>query len=311
MSIEVATTREELASSLALLDGRVGLVMTMGALHEGHISLVHQIKQLVDHVVVSIFVNPTQFAPGEDFDAYPRTLESDLEKLAEEGGVDLVFAPATDDVMYPQPVQFTLDPGPIAKVLEGATRPTHFQGVALVVTKVFGLVRPDVAIFGQKDAQQLAMLRLLVRDLDLPVEIIQGAIVREDDGLAMSSRNRYLSADEREQALALSRSVEAGRIAGESGADGAGVIAATRAVLDAEPGVDVDYVALRSVHDFSDLAGWTPGDAPTGAFVLVAAKVGKTRLIDNAVVSLGGSADGTVGGSTNTAETDTAEEASR
>ena len=162
-------TRAELADALSRLPGTKALVMTMGALHSGHLQLVREARELADHVIVTIFVNPTQFAPGEDFDAYPRTLDADMDAL-ETVGADLVWAPAPQDV-YPTPATVTIDPGPIARVLEGKTRPTHFAGVALVCTKVVNLVRPDVALYGQKDAQQLAVLRTVFAQLDIPVRV--------------------------------------------------------------------------------------------------------------------------------------------
>ncbi len=301
----VARTRAELADALAPLTGTRALVMTMGALHAGHLSLVRRARELADHVVVSIFVNPTQFAPGEDFDAYPRTLDADLEALSSVGA-DVVFAPA-DAEMYPAPASFTLDPGPIARVLEGATRPTHLAGVALIVTKVLHLVRPDVALFGQKDAQQLAMVRLLARDLDLPVRIEGVPIARAEDGVALSSRNRYLSGPERVHARALSRALREGTRLADEGGPASAVAAAARSVLAAEPGVDIDYVALADADTFAVrgvLHGGVdggPADATSHhtrnaqafddaaaagrpAFLLLAARVGATRLIDNAVL---------------------------
>ena len=188
-------TRAQLAEALAKLPGTKALVMTMGALHNGHLQLVREARQLADHVIVTIFVNPTQFAPSEDYDAYPRTLDADMDAL-ETVGADLVWAPAPQDV-YPTPATVTIDPGPIARVLEGKTRPTHFAGVALVCTKVVNLVRPDVALYGQKDAQQLAVLRTVFTQLDIPVRVHPVPIVRAEDGVALSSRNQYLSDDER------------------------------------------------------------------------------------------------------------------
>jgi pantoate--beta-alanine ligase len=283
----VAHTRAELARALSAQAGSRALVMTMGALHEGHLSLVRRARELADHVVVSIFVNPAQFAPGEDYDAYPRSLDADLAALRTVGA-EVVFAPQPGEV-YPVPTSFTLDPGPIARVLEGATRPTHLAGVALIVAKVLNLVRPDVALFGQKDAQQLAMVRLLVRDLDLPVRIEGVPISRDTDGVARSSRNQYLSADERVHARALSRALREGtRIADEGGAASA-VAAAARRVLAAEPDVGVDYVALADADTF-EVRGQGDDAAAAGrpAYLLVAARVGATRLIDNTIVTPGG-----------------------
>lgn len=293
MTPVLARTRDELAVALDALPGPRALVMTMGALHEGHLQLVRRAQELADHVIVSIFVNPTQFAPGEDYDIYPRTLDADMAALADIG-CDLVWAPAPDEV-YPEPVAVSIDPGPVAKVLEGVTRPTHFAGVALVCTKVVGLVRPDVAVYGEKDFQQLAVLRTVFRQLDIPVRVEGVPIVRDEDGVALSSRNRYLSEEERVRARDLSRGLEAGRGAASRGASARQVVAAVVAVLDAAGGIDIDYVALVDEGTVDILAG-TPGvdlvspeDARPATMVagaracrlLVAAKVGTTRLIDN------------------------------
>ena len=278
----VVATRADLKAARADLSGTVALVMTMGALHEGHLSLVRRAHELADHVVVSIFVNPTQFAPGEDFDRYPRTLDADLAALGTVGA-DLVFTPQPDEV-YLTPAQFTLDPGPIAQDLEGQTRPTHLAGVALVVTKVMNLVRPDFALFGQKDAQQLAMVRLLVKDTDLPVQIVSVPISRDTDGVARSSRNAYLSPDERSHAQALSRALQVGATAVRSGSPLTQAVADVETTLQAEPGVQVDYVAARSVNDWALVDDRTP--AGTQVYLLVAAYVGSTRLIDNTVVTI-------------------------
>ncbi|WP_353065205.1 pantoate--beta-alanine ligase [Arcanobacterium hippocoleae] len=213
--MKLVQTKIALRESRAELSGSVALVMTMGALHAGHLSLVKAAKAAADHVIVSIFVNPLQFAPNEDFAAYPRTLDADLSLLAPEG-VDLVYAPDEADV-YPRTPLVRIDPGPVAKILEGKTRPTHFAGVLQIVHKVFQLTTPDLAFFGQKDAQQLALIRTMVADLDLPLEICAVPIKREADGLAMSSRNSYLSPQERVDALALSRSLAAGAVEAAAG----------------------------------------------------------------------------------------------
>lgn len=293
------------------------VVMTMGALHQGHFDLVAEAARRVGAdgtVVVTIFVNPLQFAAGEDLDAYPRTLEADVEGLTaalrapgEDGlavGRLIVFAPAPE-VMYPNgEPSVRLDPGPIATVLEGATRPTHFAGVLQVVLTLVHLTRPRWALFGRKDAQQLALVRAMVRDLAVPVEIVPVDIRREPDGLAMSSRNAYLSAREREQALALSRALAAGREAARAGADAAGVRTAALEVLEKAPGVEVDYAAVVDPDSFVDLSGaglGLPGGSvqsagavvpaepsqPVGPVLLaLAARVGTTRLIDNALIDL-------------------------
>lgn len=278
--VTVVRDPRSLRRALAAQHGRRGLVMTMGALHEGHLGLVREARRHADHVVVTIFVNPAQFGPGEDYERYPRDLDADVAALRTVGA-DVVYAPRPAAV-YPVPPQVSLDPGPIAGVLEGATRPTHFAGVALVVTKMLNLIRPDVAVFGQKDAQQLAVVRRLVADLDMGVRIIGAPISRESDGLARSSRNVYLLGEERGHALALSRALRAGAVAAYEGAGTRGVVEVARSVLEAEQGVDVDYVALVDPATFEPL---TRRAEP--ALLLVAAKVGPTRLIDNAEVSWG------------------------
>jgi pantoate--beta-alanine ligase len=282
----LAHTRAELADLLApsrRTGARVGFVPTMGALHEGHASLMRVARRAVADgpVVVSIFVNPLQFGAGEDLDRYPRTLEADL-KLCEREGVDIVFAPAVDEV-YPggEPV-VTVEPGPLATVLEGASRPGHFRGVLTVVAKLFGLVRPDVAVFGEKDFQQLALIRRMVADLCLGVEIVGAETQREPDGLALSSRNQYLQGEQRVQATALSRALRAAVGAAPDGVDAA--LGAARAVLGAADGVAVDYLAVTA-PDLTDLP--TPAPPGTEARVLVAARVGTTRLIDNLPLVLG------------------------
>ncbi len=260
------------------------VVMTMGALHAGHLSLVRTAKELADTVVVTIFVNPLQFGPGEDLDRYPRDLAADLRLLSGPGLLgadDVVFAP-TPEVMYPngEPA-VRVSAGSIGGVLEGAVRPGHFDGVLTVVLKLMHLTRPDVALFGRKDAQQLAAVRAMVRDLDVPVQVRGVPIVRDDDGLALSSRNAYLSAEDRVRALALSRSLTAGAEAAARGAGPDEVRAAARAVLDAA--VDgVDYVALLDPDTFAELS---TGAVGTG-LLAVAARVGGTRLIDNTDVEL-------------------------
>lgn len=279
----LAPTREELAGLLARHDGPVGFVPTMGALHEGHASLVRVARERVGSgpVVVSIFVNPLQFGPGEDLDRYPRTLEADLEICAREG-VDIVFAPSVDEVYPGGEPQVTIRPGPLAEVLEGKVRPGHFRGVLTVVAKLFGLVRPDVAVFGQKDYQQLALIRRMVLDLNMGVEVVGAETVREADGLALSSRNRYLDAEQREHATALNRVLRAAQDNARYGAEGA--LAAARAELRAAQGVDLDYLVITD-PDLGEL----PSDVPPGteARALIAARVGTTRLIDNLPLTIG------------------------
>lgn len=262
--------------------GRVALVPTMGALHHGHRSLMAAAREQAGTVVVSVFVNPLQFGPGEDFDRYPRTLETDLAVCAEEG-VDVVFAPAAE-TMYPGEQIVTVCPGSMGRRLEGEFRPGFFEGVLTVVGKLFHLVRPDVAVFGQKDAQQIAMVRRMVRDLCMPVDIVGVPTVRDADGLAASSRNAYLSPEERTSALALSAALLAGADAALTGP--AGILGAARAVLDeaasATPPVVVDYLALVDPGTFAEVAGGYRGEA----VLAVAARVGKTRLIDNVPLNL-------------------------
>ncbi|MEU8341881.1 pantoate--beta-alanine ligase [Spirillospora sp. NPDC048832] len=277
----IARTREELAAARARIEGTLAFVPTMGALHEGHVSLMREARRNADTVAVSIFVNPLQFGPGEDFDRYPRTFEADIEACAGEG-VDLVFAPDRD-VMYPDEPQVTIKSGPMGEVVEGAARPGHFDGMLTVVLKLLNLVRPDVAVFGEKDAQQLAMIRRMVADLNVPVRIIGGATVREPDGLALSSRNRYLSEPERRTALALSRALRAGA---EAAADGPeAVLGAAGAVLDkaatADPPLALDYLVLVDPATFTPAAGGGP------AVLAVAGRVGATHLIDNVHLQLG------------------------
>lgn len=283
----LAHTRAELLDLLSPARGagrRVGFVPTMGALHAGHAALMDTARAEVGDgpVVASIFVNPLQFGVGEDLDRYPRTLDADLEVCAAHG-VDVVFAPTVEEV-YPGSTstvlepRVTLDPGPLATILEGASRPTHFRGVLIVVAKLFGLVRPDVAVFGQKDYQQLALVRRMADDLCLGVQVVGAETVREADGLALSSRNRYLDPLQREQATALSRTLHRAQESAAYGADSA--LAAARAELRASEGVDLDYLVVTG----TDL-----GPAPeTGeARILIAARVGETRLIDNMPLQLG------------------------
>jgi pantoate--beta-alanine ligase len=254
----------------------VAFVPTMGALHEGHLSLVRRAHEAADLVVVSIFVNPLQFGPAEDFEAYPRDEGRDV-ALVEAEGVNLVFLPAVEQ-MYPAGAVTTVHvDGPLASTLEGAARPGHFDGVATVVSKLLNVVDPDVAVFGQKDAQQVAVVRRMVRDLSYRTEIVVGATVREDDGLAASSRNAYLSGDEREHATALYRALAAGEEVCRS--DGpAAAEAEMTAILDAADGVERDYAAAVDPYSFEP-----PAD---GGLVLlaVAARVGRTRLIDNVLL---------------------------
>lgn len=303
MLLSLAHTREELAAAIAANESNLAVVMTMGALHEGHLDLLRRAGALVGAggtVVVTIFVNPLQFAPGEDLDAYPRDLEGDVEKLRTVAENELqlsqlvVFAP-TPEVIYPSGTpQVTINPGPIATVLEGATRPTHFGGVCQVVLNLMHLTRPTWALFGRKDAQQLAIVRAMVRDLAVPLSIEPVDIRRESDGLAMSSRNAYLTPTQRQQALALSQALKAGIAAAENGGDGAAVRQAALAYLANADGVEVDYVAVVGADSFVDLAGAGLGLDPQKyqpvagepTLLALAAKVGSTRLIDNTLITL-------------------------
>ncbi|MDD7812681.1 pantoate--beta-alanine ligase [Mycobacterium sp. CSUR Q5927] len=256
---------------------RVMLVPTMGALHDGHLALVRAARKVPGSVVVvSIFVNPLQFGAGEDLEAYPRTLEDDLALLRGEG-VELAFTPAAG-AMYPDGPRTAVHPGPLGAELEGAARPTHFAGMLTVVGKLLSIVRPDRVFFGEKDYQQLVLVRQMVADLNLDVTVVGVPTAREPDGLAMSSRNRYLDPVQREAAAALSAALAAAEHAASAGA--AAALDAATAVLSAVPGVDVDYVQVRGV----DL-GPVPDEGP--ARLLIAARVGTTRLIDNAAITLG------------------------
>ncbi|MEV4115945.1 pantoate--beta-alanine ligase [Nonomuraea sp. NPDC049695] len=275
MELIVARGRDDLVK--ARRGGEVALVPTMGALHEGHRSLIRQARARADQVVVSIFVNPLQFGPSEDFSRYPRTFDSDLAVCRAEG-VDVVFHPDVE-VMYASDRQVSVSAGHMGTIVEGAYRPGHFDGVLTVVLKLFNLVQPDLAVFGQKDAQQLALIRRMVADLDLPIEILGAPTVREPDGLALSSRNRYLSDDDRQVALALSRALRAGA----AELTPARIRAAAQEVLDAAGHrLEVDYLALVDPATFADV-----DEAYRGTAVLaVAAKVGTTRLIDNVTLTL-------------------------
>jgi pantoate--beta-alanine ligase len=273
----VAESAADLLRLRAGLAGPVALVPTMGALHEGHRTLVRAARERAGSVVVSVFVNPTQFGPGEDFDRYPRTWDADLAALAEEGA-DVVLHPGVDEVYPPGALGVTVSPGPLGDVLEGAVRPGHFAGVLTVVAKLFGLVRPDVALFGEKDYQQLVLIRAMARELALGTQVVGVPTVREDDGLALSSRNRYLSPGQRATAAALSRALRTGAAAGPQGAEA--VLTAAREVLATTPELVPDYLELTD----PDL-GPPPATGP--ARLLVAARAGSTRLLDNLPVLLG------------------------
>jgi pantoate--beta-alanine ligase len=279
---DLVHSREELAKVRSAMTGTVAVVMTMGALHEGHRALMRAARGRAEHVIVTVFVNPLQFGPTEDFDRYPRTLAADLEICAAEG-VDVVFAPGRDE-MYPggEPM-VRVNSGPVGELLEGASRPGFFHGVLTVVLKLFLLTRADLAFFGEKDYQQLTVIRLMVRDLEVPVEVVGVPTVREPDGLALSSRNRYLSEAERRTALSLFAALRAGVAAGASGAGADGALAAAADVLAGRTDLHLDYLVLTD----PDL-GPPPRQGP--ARLLVAARVGTTRLIDNVGLDLAAAA---------------------
>jgi len=283
MTPEVVHTRAELARALAApRTGRRAVVMTMGALHEGHLALVRAARAQADQVVVTIFVNPRQFGPTEDLARYPRDLAADVALLAT-AGADVVYAPSVEEVYRGEPV-VTVVAGALGERLEGAHRPGHFDGVLTVVLKLLHLVAPEVAVFGQKDAQQLAAVRAMVHDLDLPVELLAVPIVRDADGLALSSRNAYLGVDQRRSATALSRALAAAAAAAAAGRPARAVHRAAADVLAAEPGLVVDYVALVDPGTVQDVAA----DHHGTALLALAARLGTTRLIDNVVLSITG-----------------------
>ena len=249
----------------------------MGALHEGHISLLREARRRAKKLVLSIYVNPTQFSPNEDLSKYPRTLESDLEK-ARAAGVDAVFIP-TDEIMYPAEYQTYVTVEDVTKYLCGASRPAHFRGVTTIVAKLFNIVQPDVAVFGEKDFQQLVVIRRMVADLNMPLEIVGCPIVREADGLAMSSRNRYLLPEERKAALALSRSLEdAERVIARGETDADKILERVRSYIEKNGAglVRIDYVKLVDANTLCELR-----EIKRPALLALAAFVGKTRLIDN------------------------------
>ncbi len=276
--MQVVTTLEELWQARAGLPGPVGFVPTMGYLHEGHLSLVHCAKEACASVVVSIFVNPTQFGPNEDLEAYPRDLERDL-RLLREAGVDLVWAP-TAEVMYPPGFQTWVTVEQLTRPLEGAQRPGHFRGVTTVVAKLFNAVRPHKAFFGQKDAQQAAVIRRMTRDLSYPIEIVVCPTQREADGLAMSSRNTYLSPAEREAATVLYRALKTAAAAYQAGERNAETLRGLmREIIQAEPLAELQYVSCADYDTLEELQV-----VEGKALLSMAVFIGKTRLIDNWVL---------------------------
>lgn len=275
MSVPIAQTTAEIRAHRAATSGRVALVPTMGALHAGHISLVERGHAFADQVWVSIFVNPTQFGPNEDFDRYPRDLETDL-AMCEAAGVDLVFAPRVEDI-YPHGVSpVAINVPDLAGDLEGARRPVHFGGVCRVVAKLLNLCQPDVACFGQKDYQQLAIVRAMVRDLAMPVVIEPVPTLREPDGLAMSSRNRYLSANERPHATALFHALNEARQQFRNGVQNPDRLEATMADVLASHGLQTDYAVVRDGTTLAPIEQVSDTDV-----ALIAARLGHIRLIDN------------------------------
>jgi pantoate--beta-alanine ligase len=277
-SVKISTTIAETRAAVAKAragGARIGLVPTMGALHAGHLSLVDRSHREADFTVMSIFVNPLQFGPGEDLARYPRPVAED-EQLASESGVDLIFRPDVSE-MYDDARTVAVTAGPLGSRWEGASRPGHFDGVLTVVAKLFNIVQPDVAVFGQKDLQQAALVTAMVRDLDMPLRIVVSPIVREADGVALSSRNRYLSAEERLSATTLSRALRAISARFDAGERNTAKLEDEgKRVIAADPGVSLDYLAIidRRTFQNSDVA-------QSGNSAIIAARVGSTRLIDN------------------------------
>ena len=279
VTADIVMVREAVAA--ARRDGRtIGCVPTMGALHAGHMSLVDEARQRTNYVAVTIFVNPTQFSPSEDLDQYPRPLDDDLKKCRD-AGVDLVFTPDVPD-LYPPGYQTYVTVEEVSQPLEGQRRPTHFRGVATIVLKLFHILQPDVACFGQKDFQQQALIRRMVEDLHVPVDIVVCPTMREADGLAMSSRNTYLSLTERESALVLSESLELAQTMIHGGEqDMTRVAAAMHKLMNDRAGVSVDYATIADPDSLEELSHFQQR-----MVALVAARVGTTRLIDNRLIAI-------------------------
>ncbi|MDP2675273.1 MAG: pantoate--beta-alanine ligase [Dehalococcoidia bacterium] len=279
--MKVITRAAEMEAERAALKGRVGLVPTMGALHEGHLSLVRRARADCDQLVVSVFVNPTQFGPKEDFAAYPRDLDRDL-LLLEAEGVDVVFAPTAEEIYPPGFNDWVEVNGPLSERLEGEFRPGHLRGVTTVVARLFRIVRPQSAYFGEKDAQQLRVVRRMAQEQRLPVEVIGLPTVREPDGLAMSSRNSYLSPEERKAALVMPRALQLGRrlVEDEGVRDASAVRRAVEDLIRGEPLASIDYVAVAGCETLEEL---TEIDRP--ALLLLAVRIGATRLIDNVALT--------------------------
>lgn len=278
----IVRSLEELGTAVRRLrekGGRIGLVPTMGALHAGHLSLVHACRQQCDATIVSIFVNPTQFGPAEDLSKYPRPIDNDL-RLLSEANVDVVFMPEPE-VVYPDGCSTSVDPPRVAAALEGEFRPTHFRGVATVVLKLFHMTQADVAFFGQKDYQQSLVIRHLVRDLNVPIDIVVCPIVRDDDGLALSSRNVFLSSADRQVALSLSRTLDMAEKMIRQGENDARIVMAEMTQALIEGGVtELEYAVVADANTLQWL-----DEVRLPAALLVAARVGTTRLIDNIVLN--------------------------
>ena len=269
---------KEIISSEIKTSKTIGLIPTMGALHDGHLSLIQEAKSKCDYVIVSIFINPTQFGPSEDFNKYPRTLESDFEKCSKLG-VDIIFAPSAAE-MYPQGFNSWVDVEGISDTLEGEIRPGHFRGVATVCNKLFNIIQPDIAFFGQKDYQQLLVIKKMVAELNMPLVIEQVPTHREVDGLAMSSRNAYLNSEERKAALVLSKSLLRAKELKENRITSSEIIfTEIKKLIDEEPLAVLDYIAVVDKNTLESIA-----DVSEGAVILVAARLGNTRLIDNIIL---------------------------
>ena len=283
--MDVIPTVADLRQRRLELTGPVALVPTMGALHEGHLALIRRAREIANHVIVSIFVNPTQFGPGEDLDRYPRTLDADLASC-QELEVDLVFAPAIEQMYPAEQVDTAIDVPALTTILEGAQRPGHFAGVCRVCAKLFNMTQPDVACFGQKDYQQLAVIDAMVRDLAMPVTIESVATVREPDGLALSSRNRYLGDEQRSHALGLIKALRQAKmlVEDEGETDPIAVEQAMTETMTAHR-LDVDYAAVRHPQTLAELDIIEPS-LTGGVVALVAARLGGVRLIDNMQLAL-------------------------
>lgn len=282
--MHVIDTIDALRRVRGALTGRVGLVPTMGYLHAGHMALVEAARNDNDHLIATIFVNPTQFAANEDLSSYPRDMPRDL-KLLEEAGVDVVFTP-TPDLMYPPNYQTYVTVETVSQGREGAQRPTHFRGVATIVAKLFNLTQPDYAYFGQKDAQQVVVIRQMVRDLDFALNVVVCPVVREDDGLALSSRNVYLSPEERRAARVLSQALNQAGVAYEAGERNAETLRHMAIQhINAEPLADLNYVSLATANTLDEIEAGTIAD-DTPLLLSVAAQVGKPRLLDNCLLPL-------------------------